>query len=54
MIRAYLNLMSLYLFQKNDMKILDISSDDADLEDVFVINKKLDLVLKKGIIIIWR
>ena len=26
----------IFLFQKNDMKILDISSDDADLEDVFV------------------
>ena len=26
----------IYLFKKNNMKILDISSDDADLEDVFV------------------
>ena len=26
----------IFLFQKNDMKIIDISSDDADLEDVFV------------------
>ena len=42
------------LFNKNNLKILDISTDDGDLEDVFVQLTKTRLKYKKSTIISWK